>query len=80
MVAQATVYLTRDRSRAVPAGDKDAASLLVRAGQEIPQATAEKYEGALELIGGIKSTPKTAEKIETREPEPQHRDPKHRKH
>lgn len=86
MKASQTVYLTRDRSRAVPAGDKDAAVLLVRAGLEISAAEAEKYEGAMELVGGKKKQPESEPEIdpepviETREPDVRHRDPKHSKH
>lgn len=80
MTSKATVFLNHDRTKAVSAGDPHARFKLVHAGQEIAQADAEKYEGTIELIGGTKKSAAPAEdKIETREPEPQHRDPKKHK-
>lgn len=81
MIAKATVFLTEDRTRAVAEGDPRAKFKLVHIGQEIPEAHAEKFEGAVELIGGKKKAPEPAPEktIETREPAPHHRDPKHRK-
>lgn len=75
MIARQTVYLTRDRSKAVLLGD-NAQFLLVRAGQEIPQHLAELYEGAVELIGGTKvAEPVPEPNIITRDPEIKSRDP-----
>lgn len=51
MIAKQTVFLSSDRSKAVPEGDADAKFLLVREGHEIEPETAEKYEGAVDLIG-----------------------------
>lgn len=52
MIAKARVYLNRDKSAAVPEGHKDAAFLLVAEGNEIADATLEKYKGAKELVAG----------------------------
>lgn len=43
MISPKTYFLTEDRSKAVPQGDKAARFLLVREGQEIPDVIAEKY-------------------------------------
>jgi hypothetical protein len=75
MKASQTVFLTLDRKRAVPAGDKEAQFKLVHEGQEIDQSKAEQYEGAVELIGGKKAATKGGG-VEDRDPEPK----KARKH
>lgn len=51
MISKQNVYLNGDRSRAVPEGDEDAKFLLVREGHSIEEGEAEKYDGALDLIG-----------------------------
>lgn len=51
MISKQNVYLNGDRSRAVSEGDKDAKFLLVREGHSIEEGEAEKYDGALDLIG-----------------------------
>jgi len=86
VIAKATVFLDETRTKAVAAGDPKARFKLVHAGQEIPQAQAEKYEGAIELIGGTKKAERPSappelarESIETREPKHEHRDPKHKR-
>jgi hypothetical protein len=43
MIAKQTVFLTGDRSEAVPEGHKDAKFLLVREGSMIEDALAEKH-------------------------------------
>lgn len=77
MIAKATVFLTADRTQAVSEGSPDAKVKLVHAGQEISQAEAERYPGALELIGGTKEAAALAPKIKTRVVAPKHRDPRH---
>lgn len=52
LTAKQSVFLTEDRKSAVKEGDPKAKFLLVRAGREIVQSEAEKYEGALDLING----------------------------
>jgi hypothetical protein len=59
MIASKTVYLAADRKTAVAAGP-EAKFLLVKAGHEIDQATAEKYDGAIALIGSSKKAPTAA--------------------
>lgn len=49
MIAKQTVYLTGDRSKVVPEGDKDARFLLVREGHEINEALVEQHD-ALDLV------------------------------
>lgn len=66
MIAKETLFLNADKSKAVPQGDKDARFLLVREGQEISEADAEKY--------GVKSG-----KHETEAPEHEPSDRKHGK-
>lgn len=78
MISKATVWLDANRN-AVADGDKSARSLLVRAGGEIPQATAEKYPGAVEMIGGVKLVPVApdpVDNLETREPNLSTREPR----
>lgn len=43
MISSKTLYLTADRENVVEEGDPKAQFLLVRAGMELPDATAEKY-------------------------------------
>lgn len=43
MKAKEAIYLTRDRQQAVDADHPDATFLLVRKGEEIPGAWAERY-------------------------------------
>lgn len=52
MISKARIYLNRDKSAAVPEGHKDAAFLLVAEGNEIEDATLEKYKGAKALVAG----------------------------
>lgn len=78
MISQATVFLTLDRKTAVPEGDPRAQFLLVREGQDIPEARAAKIDGAIELIGGTKKAPR-GNVVESREPAAEHRDPPHKK-
>lgn len=50
MISKQTVFLTADRSKAVPEGHKDARFLLVREGHEVNDAEMEKYDGAESLV------------------------------
>lgn len=52
IVADQTVFLTEDKTKAVAEGDLKAKFLLVRKGREIATAKAEQYAGAIELLGG----------------------------
>lgn len=92
MIAANTVFLNESRTKAVPEGSPEARYKLVHKGQEISAAQCEKYEGAIELVGGTKKAPvpsptqspprgvsATGGHIEAREPEPKHRDPKHKR-
>lgn len=73
MIAKATVYLDASRTRAVSADDPKGQFLLVRQGSEISQAHAERYPGAVELIGGTKEAPRGVQAqtpaVQTRDPE-----------
>jgi hypothetical protein len=51
MIAKQTVFLSSDRSHAVPESDEDAKFLLVREGHEIEPKILEQYDGASELVG-----------------------------
>lgn len=73
MTAKQTVFLTEDRTKAVPAGHPNARFLLVREGLEIEPSQFEHYEGAAALIKG-----KKAEHEE--EPEPKKIEPLRKKH
>jgi hypothetical protein len=44
MIAQENIYVNGDRSKVVPADDKDASFLLVAKGQAIPDPVAAKYQ------------------------------------
>lgn len=52
MIAPVSVYLTADRSKAVPHGDKDAAILLVRQGCDISEGEIAKHKGADKVLKG----------------------------
>ena len=56
MIASQTVYLAADQKTAVLPGPQ-AKFLLVREGHDIEQSVAEKYDGAIALIGGKKAKP-----------------------
>lgn len=49
MIAKQTVFLTGDRSQAVPEGHADAKFLLVREGHDIEEALIEKHD-AMDLV------------------------------
>lgn len=49
MVAKQSVYLNRERDKALPEGHEDAKFLLVRAGQEVAEADLDRYEGVADL-------------------------------
>lgn len=51
MIAEKTVYLNAEGTKAVPEGHKDARFLLVRKGHSIEQAELDKYDDAEKLIG-----------------------------
>lgn len=72
MIARATVYLDGSRTQAVGADDPKGRFLLVKQGAEISQREAERYPGAVELIGGTKEA---ARGVQTQEPSVQTRDP-----
>lgn len=81
MKASQTVFLTADRTRAVPEGHKDAQYLLVREGGEIADEQLEKYDGAAALVGrgASKSSAAPAETKKTPKSERgsvKHRDPR----
>lgn len=65
MIAKQTVFLTGDRSKAVPEGHPEAKFLLVREGSEIADAEAEKHN-AVALI----DTPAKKKAAEPQEQEP----------
>jgi hypothetical protein len=73
MIAKASVYLDAE-GKPVPEGDKNAKSLLVREGCEIPDTQLAKYEGAAEIAGGTKAAPK-GDAVQHRKPEVENRDP-----
>lgn len=52
MISKARVYLSEDRTRAVPEGHKDAKFLLVAEGGEIVDSQLERYKGAKALVAG----------------------------
>ncbi len=61
VIAQERMFLTADRSRVVPEGDPEAASLYAAPGHRIPAAAAEQFD----LAGGkvpVKLAPKPADK------------------
>lgn len=70
MFARQTVFLSEDRKRAVPEGDKAARFLLVRQGQEIPDAITKRYEGAAELIQSEPSSQAPAPPVESDDKKP----------
>lgn len=65
MIAKQSVYLTADRSKAVPESDPEAKFLLVREGHEIEEALVEKHS-ALDLVNSA-SKAKPAEPAPSRE-------------
>jgi len=65
MIAKQTVFLTGDRSKAVPEGHADAKFLLVREGSSIEDALAEKHS-AVALI----DTPAKTKAAEPQQQEP----------
>ncbi len=61
VIAQERMFLTADRSRVVPEGDPDAASLYAAPGHRIPAGAVEQFG----LVGGkvpVKRAPKPADK------------------
>lgn len=65
MIAKQTVFLTGDRSKAVPEGHEEAKFLLVREGCNIEDALAEKH-GAVALI----DAPAEKKAVEPQQQEP----------
>lgn len=57
MIAKQTVFLTGDRSKAVPEGHADAKFLLVREGSEIADKEAEKYNAVALIDTPAKKAP-----------------------
>lgn len=68
MIAKQTVFLTGDRSQAVPEGHADAKFLLVREGHDIEGALIEKHD-AMDLVNST-ATAKPAEPAPSREHAP----------
>lgn len=57
LISKQRVYLTEDRTKAVPDGHKEARTLLVAQGAEINEDDAAKYPGAIKLVKGGKEQP-----------------------
>jgi hypothetical protein len=68
MILKTDLYLTSDRSLVVTEGDKRAAFLLGRAGQDIPEKLARKYG----LIGEVQEA--STIPVEVKDPNPQNRE------